>query len=221
MGAKIYDSTSASWKDANTPKIYNGTTFVDSIGKVYDSSTQSWKDAWGRIYYFVENSTWNFNNAFTTFAFGDTPLSTNTISGNVIYITTTSVQNKTAHLVLTTPFNFSGYRYINYDITISNNGTASSQGDRWGCNFSIRDATDGSYNVLKMLYTYDTVAVANRKPTELPNTTVQSIDMKYSVDISDINASGYLAWTGVQTSHTIRNLSVSSGVPNGYTLVTT
>ena len=45
MGAKIYDSTSASWKDAETPKIYVGSAFADSKGMSYNGS--EWVEDWG------------------------------------------------------------------------------------------------------------------------------------------------------------------------------
>lgn len=44
MSAKIYDTTQQAFVDAETPKVYDGSAYVDANGKVQDGGI--WEDAW-------------------------------------------------------------------------------------------------------------------------------------------------------------------------------
>lgn len=44
MSAKIYDTTSQAFVDAETPKVNSGGVFIDAEGKVYSGG--AWEDAW-------------------------------------------------------------------------------------------------------------------------------------------------------------------------------
>lgn len=46
MSALIWDSTTQSFKDADTPKIYSGSSFGDAEGKIWNETAQAWEDAW-------------------------------------------------------------------------------------------------------------------------------------------------------------------------------
>lgn len=46
MSALIWDSTSQAFKDADTPKIYSGSSFGDAEGKIWNETAQAWEDAW-------------------------------------------------------------------------------------------------------------------------------------------------------------------------------
>lgn len=49
MSAKIYDTTQQAFVDAETPKVHDGSTYVDADGKVNVGGT--WEDAWNKQYY--------------------------------------------------------------------------------------------------------------------------------------------------------------------------
>lgn len=100
MGAKIYDSTSASWKDAETPKIYVGSAFADSKGMSYNGS--EWVEDWGSNT--IEFKSENDFNQFQIVSPG-----VGTRSWNSSYGFTSTI---------TTPTTTNVWRYLDYKYTL-------------------------------------------------------------------------------------------------------
>lgn len=46
MPAKIWDTSTNAFKDAETPQIHNGNSFGDAEGKIWNETAQAWEDAW-------------------------------------------------------------------------------------------------------------------------------------------------------------------------------
>lgn len=53
MSAKIYDETQQAFVDAETPKVYNGSEYVDSKGMSYNGSewVEDWSGEWDGVLY--------------------------------------------------------------------------------------------------------------------------------------------------------------------------
>ena len=115
MGAKIYDSASSSWKDADIPKVYSGSQWMDSEGMIYGNG--AWKDAWGNKpdHFLIQNgvlvnelvgSTWIKRS-------GTDGITGSVTSGNG-YLIVTHSSGGTANYqpIASKPIQASGYKYI-------------------------------------------------------------------------------------------------------------
>lgn len=74
MSALIWDSTTQAFKDADTPKIYSGSSFGDAEGKIWNETAQAWEDAWSsekillcpaESKYQYLNNQWTLQSGFT------------------------------------------------------------------------------------------------------------------------------------------------------------